>query len=118
MVALVGNPCDIEKEEAEERSQRNLRKEERKNMSATETKKATAAETIAELFYAHPSVDKTEAKAAWKVALECFLIVWAVFSVAMAILIIAAFVPGHLGLGDLLQALGNLLPPDFPSVTT
>jgi hypothetical protein len=87
-------------------------------MSATETKKPTAVETVAELFYARPSVGETEAKAAWKVALECFLIVWAVFSVAMAILIIAVFVPGHLGLNDLLQALGNLLPPDFPCVTT
>ena len=89
-------------------------------MSATETKKATAAtlETVAELFGARRSVGKTEAKPAWKVALECLLVVWAVFSVAMAILIIALFVPGHLGLSDLLQALGNLLPPDFPFFTT
>jgi hypothetical protein len=87
-------------------------------MSATAIKKATAAETVAELFPARQSVGKTEAKAAWKVALECFVIVWAVFSVAIAILIIAAYVPGHLGLSDLLQALGNLLPPDFPLVTT
>jgi hypothetical protein len=89
-------------------------------MSATETKKATAAtlEAVAELFHARTSVGKTEPKAAWKVALECFVIVWAVVSVAMAILIIAVFVPGHLGLSDLLQALGNLLPPDFPLVTT
>jgi hypothetical protein len=93
-------------------------KKERKSMSATETKKVTAAETVAELFHARPSLGKTGAKAAWKVALECFFIVWAVFSVATTILIIAAFVPGHLGLSDLLQALGNLLPPDFPFVTT
>lgn len=89
-------------------------------MSATETKKATAAtlETVAELFGARPSVGKTEAKPAWKDALECLLAVWAVLSMAMAILIIALIVPGHLGLSDLLQALGNLLPPDFPFFTT
>jgi hypothetical protein len=97
-----------------------LRKGERKNMSATGTKRATAAtlETVAELFGARPSVGKTEAKTAWKVALECLLAVWAVFTVEMAILTIALLVPGHLGLSDLLQALGNLLPPDFPFFTT
>ena len=89
-------------------------------MSATETKKAMAAtlETVAEHFGARPSVGKTEAKPAWKVALECLLVVWAVFTVAMAILVIALFVPGHLGLSDLLQALGNLVPLDFPFFTT
>jgi hypothetical protein len=86
-------------------------------MSATATKKATAAtlEKVAELFHARPSVGKTEA---WKVALDCLLIVWAVISVAVVVLVIALFVPGHLGLGDLLQALGNISPPDLPFLTT
>jgi len=89
-------------------------------MSATATKKATAAilETVAAPFHARSSLGKTEAKPAWRVALDCLLVVWAVFAVAMAILVIAVFVPGHLGLSDLLQALGNLLPPDFPLITT
>jgi hypothetical protein len=120
LIARIGNPCHIQKGEAEKRSRRNLRKGERKHMSATETKKATAAffEAVAGPFDARPSLGKTEAKPAWKVALDCLLIVWAVISVAVAILVIALFVPGHLGLGDLLQALGNVLPPDFPFCTT
>jgi hypothetical protein len=89
-------------------------------MSATEVKKVTAAilETVAAPFHARPSLGKTEAKPAWRVALDCLLVVWAVFAVAMAILVIAVFIPGHLGLSDLLQALGNLLPPDFAFSTT
>jgi preprotein translocase subunit Sec61beta len=89
-------------------------------MSATQTRKATAAifETVAEPFDAGTIRGKTEAKPAWKVALDCLLIVWAVISVAVVVLVIALFVPGHLGLGDLLQALGNLSPPDLPFFTT
>jgi len=62
----------------------------------------------------HPSLAKTEEKLGYTVALACLLLIWTVFSLATAILMIALLVPGHLGLSALLQALGNLLPADFP----
>jgi hypothetical protein len=62
-----------------------------KNMSATETKKATAAtsETIAELFQTHPSLGQIKDKPAYTVALVCLLSVWPIFSLATAILVVA-----------------------------
>ena len=89
-------------------------------MSATETKKATAStsETIAELFQTHPSLGQIKDKPAYTVALVCLLSVWAIFSLATAIVVVAVLLPGHLGLSDWLQALGNLLPADFPICTT
>lgn len=89
-------------------------------MSATETEKVTSAtlETVAELFHSHPSLDNTGAKPGWKVALECLLVVWAVFCVAMVTLVIALYVPGHLGLSNFLQGLSNLFPSGFPYFTT
>jgi hypothetical protein len=44
------------------------------------------------------------------------LLVWVVFSAA--ILVVALLLPGHLGLSDLLQTLGNLPPTDSPSFMT
>jgi len=92
-------------------------------MSATDTKKVTAATHFSGMnrsldyeLQTHPSLGQTEKKPA--VALACLLLVWAVFSVATAILVAALLLPGHLGLSDLLQALGNLLPADAPMYTT
>ena len=39
-------------------------------------------------------------------------------SATTAILIVALYLPGHLGLGDLLRAIGDLLPTDLVSYTT
>jgi hypothetical protein len=41
-----------------------------------------------------------------------------VSSATTAILIVALYLPGHLGLGDLLRAIGDLLPTDPVSYTT
>jgi hypothetical protein len=41
-----------------------------------------------------------------------------VLIVTMAILIATLYIPGHSGLGDLLQAIGDLLPTDLVSYTT
>ena len=62
----------------------------------------------------HSFVAQAEKNPAYTVALACLLLIWIVFSLATAILMIALLVPGHLGLSALLQALGNLLPADFP----
>jgi hypothetical protein len=62
----------------------------------------------------HLSLGQTAEKAAYAVALACLLLVWPVLSVATAILVVALLLPGHLGLSDLLQALGNLLPGRSP----
>ncbi|HXO95419.1 MAG TPA: hypothetical protein VN857_02455 [Chthoniobacterales bacterium] len=44
--------------------------------------------------------------------LGLLLFAWFVFNVTTAILLIALYLPGHAGLGDLLQALSHLLPAD------
>jgi hypothetical protein len=89
-------------------------------MSATETKTATAAtsKTIAELFQRDPSLGQVKEKPAYRVALVCLLAVSAVFCLATAILIVAVFLPGHLGLSEWPQALGSLWPANFPIYTT
>jgi hypothetical protein len=66
----------------------------------------------------HPPVSQAGEKSAHTVALACLLLVWTVFGVATVIFVVALLVPGHLGLSDLLQALGNLLPADAPMYTT
>ena len=66
----------------------------------------------------HPSLAKTEEKLAYTAALACLLVIWAVFSLATVMLMVEVLIPGHLGLSALLQALGNLLPADFPMFTT
>jgi len=94
-------------------------------MSATDTKRATAATHFLGMnrsldyeLQTPPSLGQTEKKPAYAVALACLLLVWAVFSVATAILVAALLLPGHLGLSDLLQALGNLLPADASMYAT
>ena len=48
-----------------------------------------------------------------------FLLLALLVSIAiMAVLIVALYLPGHSGLGDLLQAIGDLLPTDMVSYTT
>jgi hypothetical protein len=46
------------------------------------------------------------------------ILLWVVFSVMSTILLIAIFIPGHLGLTGLLQLLGRAFPADFPILTT
>jgi Flp pilus assembly protein TadB len=123
-LARFGNPCDLDLE-AWEHLARKQRKEERKNMTATETKKATAApsETIAKLFQddhelqTRPSLGQPAEGAAY-IALVCLLLFWVVVSVATAICVVALLLPGHLGLSNLAQELGNLLPADPLFYTT
>jgi hypothetical protein len=63
-----------------------------------------------------PSPVDIKDRAAYTIALACLLFFWAVFSLATVILAAALLVPGHLGLADLLQALGKLLPTDAPNI--
>jgi hypothetical protein len=55
-------------------------------------------------------------KTPYTVALACLLFVWALFSLATAILVAALLLPGHLGLSDLLQVLAKLLLGDPPNI--
>jgi hypothetical protein len=66
----------------------------------------------------HSPRGRVEEHPAYIVALACLLLGWAIFSVATAILLAALFLPGHLGLMDLLKELGNLVPADAPMYTT
>jgi hypothetical protein len=50
---------------------------------------------------------------AYRVAVTALLSVWAVVGLVTAVLVFALFVPGHLGLSDLLRALSNFFPTDF-----
>ena len=61
---------------------------------------------------------QTEETPVYTVALASLLLVWVVLSVVTGILTVSVLVPGHLGLGALLQALSNLLPADLPMFTT
>lgn len=65
-----------------------------------------------------PSLGQAEQKPAYAVALACLLLAYALFSLTTAFLVVAVFIPGHLGLSNLLQALGHLLPSDAPISTT
>jgi hypothetical protein len=66
----------------------------------------------------HPSPGQTEERPVYPLVLAGLLSVWVVFSAATAILVVALLLPGHLGLSDLLQTLGNLLPTDSPGFMT
>jgi hypothetical protein len=54
----------------------------------------------------------------YNTGLAILLLAWFVFSVATITFSVALFLPGHLGLGDLLRALGELLPADPVVYTT
>jgi hypothetical protein len=61
-----------------------------------------------------PTIDKQ----AYAGPLAFLLLAWLAASVAIAILLLALFLPGHLGLSDWLRAVDGLLPTDSPSYTT
>jgi hypothetical protein len=65
-----------------------------------------------------PSLGQAEQKPAYAVPLACLLVAYAVFSLTTVFLVVVVFIPGHLGLSNLLQALGHLLPIDAPIYTT
>jgi hypothetical protein len=48
----------------------------------------------------------------------CLLVLWAAFSAITALVVIAVFVPGHLGLSDWLKVLSHVWPSDSPMFTT
>lgn len=54
----------------------------------------------------------------YKLGVFCLLILWTVAAVASAVLAVAVFVPGHLGLANFVQDLANLLPANAPLFTT
>ena len=64
------------------------------------------------------SYQRTEEKPGYVAALACLLLIWVVFSVAVVVLLIALFDPGHLGLDELLQGVGRILPADASILTT
>jgi predicted branched-subunit amino acid permease len=61
---------------------------------------------------------RTEEKRAYVAALASLLVIWIVSCMAAAVLVIALFDPGHLGLDGLLEKLGRILPTDAPILTT
>ena len=65
-----------------------------------------------------PSLKGTEEHPAYIIAVTCLISLWVVFSVITALVAVAVFVPGHLGLSDWLRVLGNLWPGDSPMFTT
>ena len=50
--------------------------------------------------------------------LAFLLLAWFALSAATAILLVALFLPGHLGLSDLLRSIDDLLPIDPASYAT
>jgi hypothetical protein len=53
------------------------------------------------------------------IAAAIFMIgLWAAFAMMSTILLIATFIPGHLGVTGLLQLLSRAFPGDFPILTT
>jgi hypothetical protein len=66
----------------------------------------------------YQSRSRPEERPAYTIALASLLLVWVVLGVITAILTVSVLVPGHLGLGALLQAFSNLLPADLPMFTT
>lgn len=65
-----------------------------------------------------PSLKRSDGNPAYFAAVACLLLLWAGFSVLTALLVVAIFVPGHLGLSDWLQSLISLWPTDTPMFTT
>jgi hypothetical protein len=59
-----------------------------------------------------PLVFPVADKPVYATGLAILLLTWFVFSVATITFLVASFLPGHLGLGDLLRAFGQLLPTD------
>jgi hypothetical protein len=57
-------------------------------------------------------------KPAYAGSLALLLLTWVAMNATSAILLAALFFPGHLGLSDLLRAIGELLPIDPVGYTT
>jgi hypothetical protein len=60
-----------------------------------------------------PALKESEKKPAYMLGAAFLLALWAAFSAATVLLVVAVFVPGHLGLSDWLRVLG-----DSPMVST
>lgn len=57
-------------------------------------------------------------KPGYRIATACLLLLWAVLSLVTALVAVALFVPGHLGVDDCLQILAKLWPAGIPIFTT
>jgi hypothetical protein len=65
-----------------------------------------------------PSAKGTGQKLGHIGGVACLLVFWAAFSAVTALVVIAVFVPGHLGLSDWLKMLSHFWPSDSPMFTT
>jgi hypothetical protein len=65
-----------------------------------------------------PFLKAGEKKPASLTAVTCLLFLWTGLSLITALILVAVFVPGHLGLDDWLRVLGNVRPGDSPILTT
>jgi hypothetical protein len=65
-----------------------------------------------------PSPKWIEEKPAYLVGVACLILLWAVYSAVTVLVVVAIFIPGHLGLSDWLRGLANLWPGDSPMFTT
>jgi hypothetical protein len=65
-----------------------------------------------------PLVKGSEEKPAYIAGTVCLLFLWAAFSAITALVVVAVFVPGHLGLSDWLKVLSRVWPSDSPMFTT
>jgi hypothetical protein len=65
-----------------------------------------------------PALKEREKERAYILGPALLLVLWAVFSSVTILVVVAAFVPGHLGLSDWLRILGDLWPADSPMFTT
>ena len=59
-----------------------------------------------------PSAKGAEQKQGYIGGVACLLVLWAAFSALTALVVIAVFVPGHLGLSDWLKVLSHVWPSD------
>ena len=65
-----------------------------------------------------PSLKWIEEKPAYLAGVACLILLWAVFSAVTVLVMVAIFIPGHLGLSDWLRVWANLWPGDSPMFTT
>jgi hypothetical protein len=65
-----------------------------------------------------PALKWIEEKPAYFAGVAGLILLWAVFSAVTVLVVVAIFIPGHLGLSDWLRGLANLWPGDSPMFTT
>ncbi|HXM03539.1 MAG TPA: hypothetical protein VN939_13095 [Chthoniobacterales bacterium] len=65
-----------------------------------------------------PSPKWIEEKPAYLVGVAGLILLWAVYSAVTVLVVVAIFIPGHLGLSDWLRGLANPWPVDSPRFTT